>query len=364
MLGSFVFDKLKDKEKRKEPPKITLINSTSESEAEWNRGCVLASAQNFARELEEMPSNLLTPCLFVEAVGERMEGVAGRESLDFIPRPKSWIEEMKMGAFLGVAQGAATSPWLLEMRYNYNPEDTPIVLVGKGVTFDTGGISIKPSAGMGLMRGDMGGAAAVAASVYAVAQLQLPISLVAIIPLCENMLSGTAIKPGDVVTAMNGKTIEVDNTDAEGRLLLADALTYAHSFSPSTIIDLATLTGAIDVALGSGAAAVFTTDDDLWSEIHQAGQVTGDRVWRMPLYQQYTKQIEARTADISNVGARGRGAGACTAAAFLKEFVEVKRWAHLDIAGVMESHGEWPFLDKGMSGRPTRTIVQFLQNSA
>jgi aminopeptidase len=269
MLGSFVFDKLKDKEKRKEPPKITLINSTSESEAEWNRGCVLASAQNFARELEEMPSNLLTPCLFVEAVGERMEGVAGRESLDFIPRPKSWIEEMKMGAFLGVAQGAATSPWLLEMRYNYNPEDTPIVLVGKGVTFDTGGISIKPSAGMGLMRGDMGGAAAVAASVYAVAQLQLPISLVAIIPLCENMLSGTAIKPGDVVTAMNGKTIEVDNTDAEGRLLLADALTYAHSFSPSTIIDLATLTGAIDVALGSGAAAVFTTDDDLWSEIHQ-----------------------------------------------------------------------------------------------
>lgn len=186
--------------------------------------------------------------------------------------------------------------------------------------------------------------------------------MVGLIPLCENMPSGSAVKPGDVVRAMNGKTIEVDNTDAEGRLLLADALSYAHSFNPQAILDLATLTGAMDVALGSGAAGTFTNCHRLWDQLHKAGHVTGDRLWRMPLYEQYSKQIQCRLADVNNIGSRGRSAGACTAAAFLKEFVSHQCWAHLDIAGVMEGHGEWPFLEKGMSGRPTRTLIKFIED--
>lgn len=184
-------------------------------------------------------------------------------------------------------------------------------------------------------------------------------------PLCENMPSGKANKPGDVVRAKNGKTIQVDNTDAEGRLILADALCYAHSFKPRAIINAATLTGAVDVALGSAAAGVFTNSDWLWERLQKASIVTGDRVWRMPLFQHYTKQItECALADLNNVGKYSRSGGACTAAAFLREFVTADHWAHLDIAGVMTNKDEIPYLRKGMSGRPTRTLVEFVAGLA
>ena len=366
VLGLFSFDSLKDSKKRKKTPDLQLFGHSSLSQEEaWSKGVVTASAQNFARQLMETPSNMMTPTMFVESVTKRLGEVQQTTSgkLEVIPRPLSWIEAQKMGAFMCVAKGSAELPWLLELRYNYSSNNQPIALVGKGVTFDSGGISIKPAAGMGLMKGDMGGAATVAGTFLAVASLGLPVSLVGLMPLCENMPSGTAVKPGDVVYAMNGKSIEVDNTDAEGRLILADALSYAHSFNPKAIVDLATLTGAIDVALGNGAAGVFTNSQSLWEQLHQAGHVTGDRLWRMPLYQQYLKQIESRVADVHNIGTR-RGAGACTAAMFLKEFITVPCWAHIDIAGVMESHGEVPFLNKGMTGRPTRTLINFLEHAA
>lgn len=366
VLGLFSFDGLKEPKKRRKTPELKLFGHSSISQEEaWSKGVITASAQNFARQLMETPSNMMTPTIFVETVtkrlGELQQSTVGK--LEIIARPLSWIQEKKMGAFLCVAKGSAELPWLLELRYNYSPNNQPIAMVGKGITFDSGGISIKPAAGMALMKGDMGGAATVAGTFLAVASLGLPVSLVGLMPLCENMPSGTAVKPGDVVYAMNGKSIEVDNTDAEGRLILADTLCYAHSFNPKAIVDLATLTGAMDVALGSGAAGVFTNSQLLWEQLHKASHVTGDRLWRMPLYHQYLKQIESRIADVHNVGTR-RGAGACTAAMFLKEFITVPCWAHIDIAGVMESHGEIPFLDKGMSGRPTRTLVNFLERAA
>jgi len=233
--------------------------------------------------------------------------------------------------------------------------------VGKGITFDSGGISIKPSANMDEMRADMGGAACVLSAVYTAARLKLPVNIIALMPLCENMPSGRATKPGDVHTAMNGKTIQIDNTDAEGRLILSDALCYAETFQPHGIIDMATLTGAMMVALGSSATGVFTNSKVFWEAMHQAGGRTGDRVWRMPLFKHYTKQVtECHLADVNNIGTSGRYGGACTAAAFLKEFVKNENWMHMDIAGVMSNSSDVPYLGKGMSGRPTRTVAEFL----
>ncbi|KAG7221896.1 hypothetical protein INR49_016922 [Caranx melampygus] len=258
---------------------------------------------------------------------------------------QAWIEEQQMGAFLSVSKGSEEPPVFLELHYNGSPDSTqaPLLLVGKGITFDSGGISLKPSSSMDAMRADMGGAATVCLA-----------------PLCENMPSGKATKPGDVVTAKNGKTIQVDNTDAEGRLILADALCYGHTFNPRAIVNVATLTGAMDVALGSAATGVFTNSDWLWEQLHKASVVTGDRVWRMPLFQHYTRQVtDSQLADLNNIGKYSRSGGACTAAAFLREFVTAPHWAHLDIAGVMSNKDEIPYLRKGMSGRPTRTLVEF-----
>ncbi|XP_006822705.1 cytosol aminopeptidase-like [Saccoglossus kowalevskii] len=280
-------------------------------------------------------------------------------------RTKDWIENQKMNAFLSVSKGSSQPPVFLEMKYMGGVHDSkPLVLVGKGVTFDCGGISIKPSAQMDLMRGDMGGAAVVTASMAAIATLQLPINVVTLVPLCENMVNGEATRPGDVVTAMNGKTIQVDNTDAEGRLLLADALHYGCSVhKPEVIINVATLTGAIQVALGSAVSAVFTNSNNLWMNLHKAGIDTGDRLWRMPLLQHYTKQIsDSQLADVNNIGKSARDGGACTAAAFLREFVTCQNWAHLDVAGVMLNKDEVPYLGNGMTGRPTRTLVEYVSN--
>lgn len=356
VLGLFEYNELKKKKKTAVDAQIHGSSSTEE----WLKGVIYAEGQNLARYLMEAPANHLTPTKFVEVVEERLRAVNSNVKVHI--RPQSWIEEQEMGAFLSVSKGSDEPPIFLEIHYNgsSSAKDSPLVLVGKGVTFDSGGISLKPSSGMDAMRADMGGAATICSAIVTAATLQLPLNIIGLAPLCENMPSGRANKPGDVVRAKNGKTIQIDNTDAEGRLLLADALCYAHTFNARAIVNTATLTGAMDVALGSAAAGVFTNSAWLWNHLHEASIVTGDRVWRMPLFEHYTKQItESQLADLNNIGKHSRSGGACTAAAFLKEFVTAPHWAHLDIAGVMSNKDEVPYLRKGMAGRPTRTLVEF-----
>ncbi|XP_013778400.1 cytosol aminopeptidase-like [Limulus polyphemus] len=358
-LSLFTYDELKKESSRKPKVDLHLFDSEEASLASWKRGLTEAEGQNLARTLMETPANIMTPTRFAE----HAEEVLSDKGVSVIKRDKAWAESKKMEAFLSVAKGSEEPPVFLELAYHGIDKGVkPLVIVGKGITFDSGGISLKPAAGMEAMRGDMGGAACTIGTIYTLAALKAPVNVIGLIPLCENMPNGRANKPGDVVTAMNGKTIQIDNTDAEGRLILADALCYACTFNPLSILDMATLTGAIVIALGSGATAVFTNSFKMWQMINQAGMRTGDRVWRMPLFQHYTKQVtESHLADLNNVGKHNRQAGSCTAAAFLKEFVPVDNWLHLDIAGVMENKDEVPYLSKGMSGRPTRTVVEFVQ---
>uniref|UniRef100_A0A667WQM6 Cytosol aminopeptidase n=1 Tax=Myripristis murdjan TaxID=586833 RepID=A0A667WQM6_9TELE len=356
VLGLFQYDQLKSKKKTK----VTTLLHGSGDLAGWEKGVLYGEGQNLARLLMEAPANHITPSVFADTIEEKLAPHTDRVTVH--KRPQAWIEEQQMGAFLSVSKGSEEPPVFLELHYKGCPDQTqaPLLLVGKGITFDSGGISLKPSSGMDAMRADMGGAATVCASIVTAAALKLPINIIGLAPLCENMPSGKANKPGDVVRAKNGKTIQVDNTDAEGRLILADALCYAHSFKPRAIVNAATLTGAMDVALGSAATGVFTNSDWLWEQLQKASVVTGDRVWRMPLFQHYTRQVtDSQLADLNNIGKYSRSGGACTAAAFLKEFVTATHWAHLDIAGVMANKDEIPYLRKGMSGRPTRTLVEF-----
>ncbi|XP_063777367.1 cytosol aminopeptidase [Pseudophryne corroboree] len=355
VLGLFQYDELKEKKKK---IVFTQLYGSQDKEA-WNRGVLYAEGQNLARYLMESPANYITPTKFAEILEQKLGNL---RNVKVFARSKPWIEEQRMGAFLSVAKGSDEPPVFLEIHYTGNPDPnaSPLVFVGKGVTFDSGGISLKPSSGMDAMRADMGGAATICSTILTAATLRLPINLIGLAPLCENMPNGRANKPGDVVRARNGKTIQVDNTDAEGRLLLADALCYAHNFNARAVVNAATLTGAMDVALGSAATGVFTNSTWLWTHLHEASIVTGDRVWRMPLFEHYSKQVtESDLADLNNVGKYSRSAGACTAAAFLKEFVTVPHWAHLDIAGVMSNKDEVPYLRKGMAGRPTRTLIEF-----
>jgi len=271
--------------------------------------------------------------------------------------------------FLSVAQGSDQPPTFVEIHLKSSSStksDKPLVLVGKGVCFDSGGISIKPSANMDKMRSDMGGAACVVSAIYALSRLgtDLPFDVIGLTPMVENMPGGKATKPGDVFYAMNGKSIKVDNTDAEGRLILADALCYADTFKPAHVIDLATLTGAMHVALGAAAAGVFTNCDQLWKKLYDASVETGDRVWRMPLFKTYGSKLKTDSADLNNI-ALGAGGGSAIAAAFLKEFTECNSWAHIDIAGVagiMGGDEEISYIGRGMSGRPVRTLVKCVEN--
>ncbi|XP_046512646.1 cytosol aminopeptidase [Equus quagga] len=356
VLGLYEYDDLKQKKKVVVSAKL---HGSGDQEA-WQKGFLFASGQNLARRLMEAPANEMTPTKFAKIIEKNLTSASSKTEVHI--RPKSWIEEQEMGSFLSVATGSDEPPVFLEIHYRGSPDasEPPLVFVGKGITFDSGGISIKPSANMDLMRADMGGAATICSAIVSAAKLGLPINIVGLAPLCENMPSGKASKPGDVVRARNGKTIQVDNTDAEGRLILADALCYAHTFNPQVIINAATLTGAMDIALGSGAAGVFTNSSWLWNKLFEASIETGDRVWRMPLFDHYTRQVvDCQLADVNNIG-KYRSAGACTAAAFLKEFVTHPKWAHLDIAGVMTNKDEIPYLRKGMTGRPTRTLIEFL----
>jgi aminopeptidase len=345
-----------DLHKSQKNKKSVVAPKADHNDLNWNNGVILGDAQNMARRLQDTPANLLTPAIFVGLAQNELKGL---KNVRVIVREREWVEQKGMGCFLSVSNGSLETPLkFLELHYNGgNIDDKPLGLVGKGVTFDSGGISIKPSSGMALMKGDMGGAAVTLSGFIAIAKLQLPINVVGLIPLTENMPSGTATKPGDLVKAMNGITVEVDNTDAEGRLILADALCYMQSFNPREIIEFSTLTGAMDVALGRGFAGVFSTNDELWSKLHKAGVKAGDEFWRMPFDDVYMEDIKSSVADLKNVG--GRSAGACTAAIFLKEFVGDFSYAHVDIAGVMHHDKGSALLPSGMTGRPTRSLIEY-----
>jgi len=347
---------------------------------DWSTGLVYGQAQNLARELMETPANLITPTLFCERIQKEFRSI---DNVEIQVWDKSWAEAKKMNSFLSVARGTNEPCKFLEIHYKgasgeeraFKPT---LALVGKGITFDSGGISIKGGAGMKLMRADMGGAATVVSAAWAIAKLRIPIDLLICTPLTENMPSGHATKPGDIIYAMNGKSIEVDNTDAEGRLVLADALYYASSvYKPKTVIDCATLTGAMMIALGEPFSGVFSTSDNLWSHLEAAGKVEEDRFWRMPFDDFYMRQIDSSNADLCNTG--GRTAGSCTAAIFLREFVDglacnapegseqaedAVEYAHIDIAGAMECTLPDPCNPKGLTGRPVRALIEYVRQQA
>jgi leucyl aminopeptidase len=322
------------------------------------RGRILADAVTLARDLSNSPGNEINP----SALAETAKAIAKRTSLRCTVLTKSDLQKLGMGCLLGVAQGSAQPPVLIMLEHvPRGSAKTPTVLIGKGVTFDSGGISIKPAASMEDMKMDMSGGAAVLGTMQALAQLKYPGHVVGLVPATENLPSGNAVKPGDILRAMSGKTVEVINTDAEGRLILADALSYAVAkLNPARIIDLATLTGAVVIALGSHAIGMMGTDDDMMGRLRSAGEHTAERVWQLPLFEEYSKQIKSDFADIKNTG--GREAGSITGAAFLKEFVGDTPWVHLDIAGMAWTREAKPYVPKGATGVGIRLLVETLQH--
>ncbi|MFL5899044.1 MAG: leucyl aminopeptidase [Solirubrobacterales bacterium] len=316
---------------------------------------VAAEAQNRARALQSTPANFATPSVLA---GRAEEIAAGFDALDVEVFGRADLEGMGMGGLVAVAQGSAEEPKLIVLRYRGG--GARVAFVGKGVTFDSGGISLKPGAGMQEMKMDMSGAAAVLEAVAAIAELGLPLDLVAVIPSTENMPSGTAIKPGDVITQYNGKTVEVNNTDAEGRLILADALAYAVEQGAERIIDLATLTGAVEVALGSTYAGLVSNDDELAAEVNRAGEETGELVWRLPLHPEYKELMKGTVADLSNLASK-RKAGTITAASFLEEFVGETPWAHLDIAGTSWDVGR-EYVGNEANGFGVRLLIELARH--
>ena len=319
------------------------------------RGVAMGEGVSYARELANRPANHCTPThLALEA-----RQLAKTWGLKAQVLERKDAEKLGMGAFLAVAQGSEQPPKFLVLEYQGGgAKAAPVVLVGKGITFDTGGISLKPAAEMDEMKFDMGGAASVLGTFRAIAQLKPKINLVGLIPACENMPSGRAVKPGDVVKSMSGQTIEILNTDAEGRLILCDALTYAQRFKPAAVIDIATLTGACVIALGHHRSGMYSTDEALAGELTRSGEQTADLCWRMPLDDEYDEALKSNFADVANVG--GRPGGSITAAMFLKRFASKYPWAHLDIAGTAWKSGA----AKGGTGRPVPLLTQFLLNRA
>ena len=363
VLGAWRFRELKTGVGESEAPtqvtRATLVPVGGESSAEeaaMERGRILAEAENFARTLQSRPGNHATPSLLAQAATEW----AGRFGLEVDILGPDRLREERMGALLAVSQGSSQEPRLIVLRHNGGAQgDAPLVLVGKGLTFDAGGISLKPPKGMEDMKFDMSGGAAVLGAMTAVARLDVPKNVVGIVPSSENLLGASAIKPGDVVTTRAGITVEVINTDAEGRLILCDALDYALELEPEAIVDCATLTGAVVVGLGHQAMAVLGSDQDLIQELQDAGVTTGERAWPLPLWDEYRKQLESDTADLKNVG--GRPAGTITAAMYLRQFVKEASWAHLDIAGTAYGDGnDLPYRRKGAYGVPTRLLAEWV----
>ena len=325
----------------------------AEFEQALSKGQALAEATNFARSLVNEPPAVLTPT----ELAQRASAMAQEVGIECEIFDKARISELGMGGLLGVAQGSAEPPRFIILRYRGAPEsDRAMALVGKGITFDTGGISLKPADHMDEMKGDMGGAAAVIGAMQAIARLKPHLNVTALVPTCENMPSGTAYRPGDILRIMNGKTIEIVNTDAEGRLVLADALSYATKEGLSPIIDLATLTGGVVVALGTTMTGLFCNDEQLTSEIINAGRAAGEKYWPMPLDNEYNEYIKSDIADIKQTG--GRAASSVTAAKILEHFVGDAQWAHLDIAGTSYVDSQKPYQEKGGTGTGVRTLAE------
>ncbi len=341
---------------------ITLVIRTDDPKlrAAAEQGRMVGESQNFTRELVNEPGNRLTPTMLADRANKMCEGI-GLKCEIYGPDK---IKELKMGAFWSVAQGSEEEPRLIVIRYEPQgaPEKPVLGLVGKGITFDTGGISIKPADGMEKMKYDMAGGAAMIGAMRAIAMLKPKIKVISIVCATENMPSGKAQKPGDVQIAMSGKSIEIINTDAEGRLVLADGLHYARTLGCTHLIDAATLTGACVVALGYANAGVFANDEDAYQHFTRALQRSGEKFWRLPLDQEYLDQIRSNIADLMNTG--GRWGGAITAAMFLKEFAEETPWIHLDIAGTAWMEEQKPWIAKGPSGIALRSLVEFVKSFA
>ena len=358
MLAAFNGDSYKSGEKSGPPPdEIVVAVSDGEKasiEAAARRGRILGESCNIARELCNEPPNVLTPAV----LADRAAAIAKAAGLTVDVIDEKGIAALKMGLLLGVGQGSAEPPRLIAMKHiPPGAPDTPVLgLVGKGITFDTGGISIKPADGMERMKTDMSGAAAVIGAMRAISLLKAPIKVVGVIPSAENMPGGRATRPSDVLTGASGTTVEVVNTDAEGRLILGDGLWYARELGATHLVDVATLTGACVVALGKYASGLFAQPES-WSEVvRRTAQRAGDRCWPMPLYEEYRDQIKSDIADIVNSG--GRPGGACTAAVFLKEFAGDMPWAHLDIAGTAWAEESKPWQAKGSTGVAVRTLAE------
>lgn len=347
----YCFDKFK-----KDSKQVLLEKINYQSVHPINNHLTKAEAiiygMNICKDLGNAPGNICTPAYLASSAAKIANDLGASARII----NETEIQEMGMNALLSVAQGSTAGAYLIELQYHgaSNNEDKPVVLVGKGITFDSGGISLKPGAAMDEMKFDMCGAASVIGTFAAAVKLKLPLNLVAIIPTCENMPSGNAVKPGDIVQAMNGLNIEVLNTDAEGRLILCDALTYAERFQPKAVIDIATLTGACIIALGHVAQGVLGNNQQLIDQLLQAADSINDKTWQLPLFEEYKEQLKSNFADLQNIG--GRPAGTITAAAFLSYFTESYSWAHLDIAGTAWNSGN----NKGATGRPVPLLLEYL----
>ena len=358
--AAYRFDTMKSKKSEPRPlSHVVLADSNAGDRAAIDRGLAqghaLASGIDLARDLGNLPANVCTPTYLAQQAGKlAKEWKVGIEVLE-----KKDMEKLGMGALLSVARGSREPPKFIVMQYRgAGKKERPVALVGKGITFDTGGISIKPSAEMDEMKFDMCGAASVLGTLRAVAEMGLRLNVVGLVPATENMPGGAASKPGDIVTSLSGQTVEVLNTDAEGRLILCDALTYAARYRPQAVVDVATLTGACVIALGHVCCGLFTRKDALAAELLAAGEDAWDRAWRLPLWDDYEEQLKSNFADVANIG--GRAAGSVTAACFLSRFAKQYDWAHLDIAGIAWKSGK----EKGATGRPVPLLTSFLMKRA
>lgn len=366
VLGAYRFRRYKSgsqDDDMKEMATLTIVESDKSKLTAIRRGVergqIMAQAANHTRDMANEPANALPPA----ALAERAQTLAAEAGLECEVLDEKQIKKLGMGALLGVGVGSIQPPRFIIIKYRGKPKsDKTLCLLGKGITFDSGGISIKPAAGMEAMKGDMSGGAAIISAMWAIGKLKPPINVTALIPTAENMPSGSATRPGDVVRAMNGKTIEVINTDAEGRLILADGICYARQQGLSPIIDVATLTGAMAVALGPGATGFMATDDALAEALTKAGADAGEKMWRFPLIDEYKEGLKSNVADIKNTG--NRNGGAISAAKFLHFFAEDTPWVHIDMAGTDDSDKEKGILVKGSTGIPTRTLINLVVGMA
>jgi leucyl aminopeptidase len=363
LLALYKFDRYKSSDEDQPARDVESLEVVADVDptAAVEQARVRAEAQNAARDLQNLPSNVATP----EFLASRAEEIAAEhDTVSFEALDREEIRSRGMGAFTAVAQGSYAEPRLIVLRYDGggDSEVPHLGYVGKAVTFDTGGISIKPAAKMHEMKFDMSGGAAVLEAVGAIAALEIPVRITAVVPATENMPSGRSMKPGDIVTAMNGKTIEINNTDAEGRLILADALAYAVSEGAERIVDLATLTGAIVVALGSTYSGLFSNDDDWCGEVEAASTAVGELGWRMPLHPEFLELTKGQYADLTNASEQ-RKASSSYAAEFLRQFVDERPWVHVDIAGTAWGQGR-TYVGNGASGFGVRMLIELAQRTA